>query len=107
METLDRLWPALEALSARLGELAPKLFLAGVVDGAVVRHGKNLGLDEAVLLGRAARLVALVFVVLIALEQLDIGAKLVRYSFLIILAGLVLALALAFGRRADMGSGSA
>ena len=37
------------------------------------------------------------FVVLIALEQMQIGGDIVRQTFLILLAGVVLALALAFG----------
>jgi hypothetical protein len=37
------------------------------------------------------------FVVLIALDQLRIGGDIIRQSFLIILAGIVFALALAFG----------
>jgi hypothetical protein len=77
--------------------LAGGAYFAGVIDGGVSRYGKSLGLDEAAVLGRAARFGVLVFVVLIALEQLDIGADLIRYSFLILLAGMVLALALAFG----------
>jgi hypothetical protein len=37
------------------------------------------------------------FVALMALDQVRIGGEIVRQSFLIILAGVVLALALAFG----------
>ncbi|MND02693.1 hypothetical protein D3C83_221710 [compost metagenome] len=37
------------------------------------------------------------FVVLIALEQVNVGGEIVRLSFLIILGGAVFALALAFG----------
>ncbi|OHC66157.1 MAG: hypothetical protein A2045_06760 [Rhodocyclales bacterium GWA2_65_20] len=96
------------ALLGRMAMFVPRLMLAlvilaggayfaGVIDGAVAGYGRNAGLDEAALLGRAARYAVLVFVVLLALEQLDIGAELIRYSFLIILGGLVLALALAFG----------
>lgn len=77
--------------------LAGGAYFAGVIDAAVSRRGKNAGLDEAAVLGRAARYAVLVFVVLLALDQLDIGAELIRYSFLIILGGMVLALALAFG----------
>lgn len=77
--------------------LAGGTYFARVIDGAVGRYGKNAGLDEAAVLGRTARYAVLVFVVLIALDQLDIGAALIRYSFLIILGGMVLALALAFG----------
>jgi hypothetical protein len=37
------------------------------------------------------------FVVVIALDQMNIGADIIRLSFLILLSGVVLALALAFG----------
>ncbi|MDD2856587.1 MAG: hypothetical protein PHU01_13755, partial [Desulfuromonadaceae bacterium] len=37
------------------------------------------------------------FVVLIALDQVNVGGDIVRQSFLIILAGIVLAISLAFG----------
>jgi hypothetical protein len=37
------------------------------------------------------------FVVLIALDQMGVGGAIIRQSFLIILGGVVLALALAFG----------
>lgn len=72
-------------------------YFAGAINDSVVAYGKRMGLDEAAVLGRAARYVVLVFVVLIALEQLNIGANLIRNSFLIILSGLVFGLALAFG----------
>jgi hypothetical protein len=38
-----------------------------------------------------------VFVVLIALDQIQVGGDIVRESFLVILGGVVFALALAFG----------
>jgi hypothetical protein len=60
-------------------------------------YGKNIGLEDAEFLGRFARYAVLIFVVMIALEQVDVASELVRQSFLIILAGLVFALALAFG----------
>lgn len=72
-------------------------YFAQFVDGSVTTYGRNVGLDEAPLLGRLARYAVLMFVILIALDQLDIGGEIIRQSFLIILAGVVLALALAFG----------
>jgi hypothetical protein len=77
--------------------LAGGAYFARVIDGGISRYGASVGLDEAAVLGRVARFAVLVFVVLLALEQLDIGADLIRYSFLIVLAGMVLAIALAFG----------
>jgi hypothetical protein len=58
---------------------------------------RNVGIQDGDLLGRLAQYAIVAFVVLIALEQMQVGGDIVRYSFLIVLAGTVLALALAFG----------
>jgi hypothetical protein len=58
---------------------------------------RNVGLQDGDVLGRLAQYAILVFVVLIALEQMQIGGDIVRHSFLILFGGIVLALALAFG----------
>ncbi len=58
---------------------------------------RSLGTTDALLLGRLAQYAIVVFVVLIAVDQLDIGGNLVQHTFLILLGGVVLALALAFG----------
>jgi hypothetical protein len=54
-------------------------------------------MQDADLLGKLAQYAIMVFVVLIALDQVSVGGEIVRLSFLIILAGVVFALALAFG----------
>jgi hypothetical protein len=72
-------------------------YFAGFIGATVTAYGKNVEMKDAELLGRMSRYGVLVFVVLIALDQLNIGGELIRQSFLIILAGVVLALALAFG----------
>ena len=54
-------------------------------------------MQDAELLGNLARYAILTFVVLIALDQVNVGGDIVRQTFLIVLAGLVFALALAFG----------
>ena len=77
--------------------LAFGAYFALFIDGSVTVYGRNVGFDEAPLLGRLARYAVLLFVVLIALDQLGIGGDIIRQSFLIILAGVVLALSLAFG----------
>jgi len=77
--------------------LAFGAYFAHFIDGSVTAYGRNVGFDEAPLLGRLARYAVLLFVILIALDQLGIGGDIIRQSFLIILAGVVLALALAFG----------
>lgn len=77
--------------------LAFGAYFARFVEGAVDAYCQNVGMQDAALLGRIARWAILVFVVLIALDQLGIGGELIRQSFLIILAGVVFAVALAFG----------
>lgn len=72
-------------------------YFARFVAGAVGSHCRNAGIRDPEVLGLVARYVVLVFVGLIALDQLHIGGEVVRASFLIVLAGVVLALALAFG----------
>jgi hypothetical protein len=67
------------------------------VGGAIAAYCRHVHIQDADLLGRLAQYAIVTFVVLIALDQLNIGGDIVRQSFLIILAGLVFALALAFG----------
>jgi hypothetical protein len=95
-------------LIGRIAMFVPKVMVAVLVlvfgayfsrfiDNAITTYGKNVGIEDAELLGRLARYAIMVFVVLIALEQVQVATELVRLSFLILLAGVVLALALAFG----------
>ena len=67
------------------------------IGNAVQTYLRNVGVSDAELLGRVAQYAIVIFVVLIAVDQLDIGGDLVQHTFLILLAGTVLALALAFG----------
>jgi hypothetical protein len=71
-------------------------YFARFVGGSVTAYARGAGMQDAAVLGRLAQYAVLVFVVLIAFDQLGVGA-IVRASFLILLGGLVLALALAFG----------
>jgi hypothetical protein len=77
--------------------LAFGAYFARFVGNAVAAYCRNISLQDAELLGNLARYAILTFVVLIALDQMGIGGDIVRQTFLIILAGLVFALALAFG----------
>ncbi len=72
-------------------------YFARFVERTIAAYGKNVGVADAELLGQLARYAILVFVVLIALEQVQVEAQLVHQSFLILLGGVVLAAALAFG----------
>ena len=77
--------------------LAFGAYFARFIAGAVMAYCRNIGLQDSDVLGRLAQYAILAFVVLIALEQMQIGGDIVRYSFLIVLAGIVLAFSLAFG----------
>jgi hypothetical protein len=77
--------------------LAFGAYFARFIANAVITYCKNIGLQDADLLARLAQYAIIAFVVLIALDHLEVGGRLIHQSFLIILAGVVLALALAFG----------
>lgn len=77
--------------------LAFGAYFARFIGNAITAYCRNVHIQDAELLGRLAQYAIVTFVVLIALDQVNIGGDIVRQSFLIVLAGLVLALALAFG----------
>lgn len=72
-------------------------YLGKTVATALVTYCRNVGIQDATLLGRVAQYAIIVFAVLIALDQASVGGEIIRQSFLILLGGFVLALALAFG----------
>jgi hypothetical protein len=95
-------------LLGRVVLFAPKLLVAMLVvvfgsycarfvGGAVHTYCVDAQIPDADLLGGIARSLIVIFVVMIALSQVEIGGDIVQRTFLIILGGLVLALALAFG----------
>jgi hypothetical protein len=63
----------------------------------VVAWCRSAGIQDGELLGGLAHYAIVVFVVLIVLDQMQVGGDIIRQTFLIVLAGVVLALALAFG----------
>lgn len=79
--------------------LAFGAYFARFVVGAVVSYCQGIGMGpvDAQALGRLARYAIMAFVVMIALEHLEIGGAIVRQTFLIVLGGVMLAVALAFG----------
>jgi flagellar biosynthesis protein FliQ len=77
--------------------LAFGAYFARFIANAITAYCRNVHIQDAELLGRLAQYAIVTFVVLIALDQVNIGGDIVRQSFLIILAGVVFALALAFG----------
>jgi len=75
-------------------------YFARFIGVAVATYCRNVGISDAGALGRLAFYAILVFVVLIALDQLGLG-DIIRHTFLILVGafalGLALAFALAFG----------
>jgi hypothetical protein len=72
-------------------------YFARFVGEAVNTYCVDAQIPDADILGKIARYLIMTFVVMIALSQVEVGGDIVQRTFLIILAGLVLALALAFG----------
>ena len=72
------------------------VYFARFVGAALTTYLRNIGVGEAGLVGRLALYAIVVFVVMIALDQMGLG-DIIRQAFLIIVAGIALGLALAFG----------
>jgi hypothetical protein len=72
-------------------------YCARFVGDAVQNYCVQAQIADADVLGRLVRYAIMLFVVMIALSQIEVGGDIVQRTFLIILAGLMLAIALAFG----------
>jgi Mechanosensitive ion channel, conserved TM helix len=77
--------------------LAFGAYFSRFVGVALTAYCKSIEVADAELLGELAGYATMVFVVLIALDQVQVGGDIVRQSFLIVLAAVAFALALAFG----------
>ncbi|MFZ2648605.1 MAG: hypothetical protein WA210_00740 [Burkholderiaceae bacterium] len=72
-------------------------YFARFVGNAVQSYCRGAGISDADLLGRVLRYGIMIFVVLLGFDHLDIGGGLIQQTFLILLGGVVFAVALAFG----------
>ena len=72
-------------------------YFARFVGNAVASYCRGADISDGELLGRIVQYAIMAFVVLLALDHLDVGGTLIQQTFLILLAGVVVALALAFG----------
>ena len=77
--------------------LAFGAYFARFIGNAVCAYFRNVNMQDADVLGKLTQYAITTFVVLIALDQVNIGGEIIRQTFLIVLAGVVFALALAFG----------
>src|SRR5258708_10835768 len=71
-------------------------YFARFVGEAVNTYCLDAHISDADILGKIARYLIMTFVVMIALSQVEVGGDIVQRTFLILLGGLVLALAPAF-----------
>src|SRR5262245_27072234 len=67
------------------------------VGQAVTTYMRNAEIADAELLGHIVQYAIVAFVILLAVDHLDVGGGLIQHTFLILLSGVVLALALSFG----------
>ncbi len=72
-------------------------YFSRFVANAVQRYLGAAGVSDAEILSRIVRYAVMAFVLLLAFDHLDIGGGLIQHTFLILLGGVVLAMALAFG----------
>ena len=96
-DVLASLFAYVPKVIAALLVLIVAMFLANFVSGIVRTAAGNANLPKPELLVGISRWAIIIFAVTIALEQLGIAPLLVTAAFNIILGGIVLALALAFG----------
>lgn len=96
-ELLGRVLLFLPRLLVALLVLVVGLYFARFVRQSVLAWCRSAGVGDGELLSRIAQYAIVTFVLLIAIDHIDIGGGLVQQTFLILLAGIVLALALAFG----------
>lgn len=77
--------------------LAIGFYFARVVSDIIIAYGKNVGMQDAEIIGRVAQYAIMAFVIIISLGQMDIGQGILVPAFLILFGGVVFALSLAFG----------
>ncbi|HEX3140488.1 MAG TPA: hypothetical protein VHQ87_10565 [Rhizobacter sp.] len=96
-ELLGRVMLFVPRLFVALLILAFGAYFARFVANAVITYCRGIGLRDGETLARLARYAIMTLVVMIALDHLEIGGAIVRETFLVILGGVMLAVALAFG----------
>lgn len=96
-DLLTRVMLFLPKLMVALVLLIFGAYFGRFVGQAATTYLRNAEIADAALLGHAVRYAIVAFVVLLAFDHLDIGGGLIQHTFLILLSGVVLALALAFG----------
>jgi hypothetical protein len=73
------------------------LYVARFVSDSVTAYTRNVGMQDAEMVGRLTHYAIAVFVVVVALGQMEIAPGILYPAFLILFGGFVFALSLAFG----------
>lgn len=73
------------------------MFIATLLSNIVQTAASNVGLSQTKLLGKIVEVAVIIFAIAITLEQLGIGAEIIKLTTSILLGSLGLGLALAFG----------
>jgi hypothetical protein len=77
--------------------LAIGLYFARFISDTVLAYSRNVGIEDAELMGRLTRYAIVIFVIITALVQVNIGTEILMDAFRILFGATCLALALAFG----------
>ncbi len=77
--------------------LAIGLYFARFISDTVMAYSRNVGIEDAELMGRLTRYAIVIFVVITALVQVNIGTEILMDAFRILFGATCLAMALAFG----------
>jgi Conserved TM helix len=96
-ELLSRALLFLPRLALALLILTLGAYFARFLSNAIVSHCRASSVRDGELLGRLARWAVLGFVVILALDQIEVGGSLIHDAFLLVLGGVMLAVAIAFG----------
>jgi len=96
-ELLNRVVAFIPNIIVAVVVLVIGMFVSALLAGIVRTAASNAGIKQARPLGQITQVVVVVFAVVIALEQLNIGKIIIASAVQIILAALGLGLAIAFG----------
>lgn len=72
-------------------------YFARFVGEAIDNYCASAQIPDGDMIGRIVRYIIMTFVLMIALSQMEVGGDFIQHAFLIVLAGVVLTFALAFG----------
>ena len=96
-ELLNRIILYIPQVISALFILIISMFVATLLKNIVQTMAVNAGLSQDKLLGKIVEVIVMIFAIAIALEQLNIGARIIELTLAVLLGALGLSIALAFG----------